>query len=87
MNLLPAPRIRGNHKVTRTPAVIHLYAWCPPGGYRPDPSPEKPIIVTTAYGSEKLDGYDDIGAALARMMQVPVTIIERTNVEDWRLTA
>lgn len=76
MFLLPAPRIAG-----LLPAV------CPPAGCEPDPYPYKAITITTAHGSVKVNGYADIGAELARLMQVPVTIIERTQVDDWRLSA
>lgn len=54
--LLPAPRIAG-----LLPAV------CPPVGCAPDPYPYKAIIITTAHGSVKVDGYADIGAELARL--------------------
>jgi hypothetical protein len=55
-------------------------------GEEPDPYPYKAITITTAYGSVRVNGYADIGGELARLMAVPVTIIERTQ-DDWRLTA
>lgn len=69
--LLPAPKIAGL-----------LMARCPMAGEEPDPFPYKAITITTAYGSVKLDGYADIERELARMMQQPVTIIEREELRE-----
>lgn len=68
MKLLPAPRIAGL-----------LPARCPMAGEEPDPYPYKAITITTAYGSVRVNGYADIGGELARLMAVPVILIEQVD--------
>ena len=55
--LLPAPR-----------TVALLPAVCPRAGEEPDPYPYKAIIITTAQGSVRVNGYVDVGRELARLM-------------------
>lgn len=76
MLCLPAPR-----------TVALLPAWCPPAGCEPDPYPYKAIVITTACGSARVNGYADIGAELAALMARvgDVQLVEVKQLELWEL--
>ena len=78
--LLPAPRIAGLLPPPRYAAVerANITHWSGPG-----------IWITTSAGTFAVQDEQRLGESFAELVraQGPVNVIEKTNAEDWRLSA